>query len=435
MAAALIAPLVLVGALFVRQSLHEIALAGAEPQRARLWISLAVVALYVAASVAVALAIARDLAVHARGIKAAAMSLHAGDLTVDIPYIGEPGELGFIAGGMEAFRQATTDNALLISELETAQSWLRLALETGRMAAWRVTLPDGPIEPSPELAQVLGYPPDTKFQSDDFAAVIVDPDVVRRFHEERRRAASGELDHQALDEIVVAVRRQDTGEVGWALLRREVVIDPVRQRREIVGVAIDITERKRMMDELNHRVKNNLATVVSLAMQTAKSTGDLHGFLKAFTGRVQALSRISELLARRSWGQVELKDVIAATLRPNLDGVELAAGSPEHTAVSARAAISLCQILHELAINAAQHGALAAGGRVQIAWSTPDLRRGALTWTERSRAPTTPPTRVGFGIALIQRLADGDLGGSADLDFRPEGLTATINFDLQGATA
>ena len=129
--------------------------------------------------------------------------------------------------------------------------------------------------------------------------------------------------------------------------------------------------------------------------------------------------------------------MIATALRPHLGaGVEFKAGSPEHTAVSARAAVSLCQVLHELAANAAQYGALADdGGSLEIAWSEPDPEHGALTWTERTRKPTTPPARFGVGATLIHRVAAGDLGGRADLDFRPEGLRATINFELQGATA
>ena len=92
-------------------------------------------------------------------------------------------------------------------------------------------------------------------------------------------------------------------------------------------------------------------------------------------------------------------------------------------------------MLNELVVMAVLHGALGAeGGRVEIAWSEPDPDHSVLTWTERPCRPTLP-TATDVGATLIQRLTAGDLGGRADLDFRPEGLAATITFAMKGATA
>jgi PAS domain S-box-containing protein len=305
------------------------------------------------------------------------------------------------------------------------------------MGAWRRQLPFERVEFSPELAKLLGFPADAPPQFiSELEPLLVDPDQLNRFAEERERLSAGELDPE-LTERVVALRRRDTGEIRWFMLRRELVEDPQRKTRQIVGVAIDFTDRKHMMDELNHRVKNNLATVLSLAMQTAKSTEDMRLFVKLFTGRLQALSKINELLTRHAWEEVRVRDVVTTGLRPWLGpGLEALGGSPPDLAMSARAAVSLCLVLHELASGAERRGSLAAdGGKVEVAWSGPDPEHGVMTWTEERPDHETPGGDSDAGAPLIERLVRGDLGGRADFDFRPDGLHARISFALAGATA
>jgi two-component sensor histidine kinase len=410
-----------------------------------LWGSLALVGVALAASATIGWIMVRGFAVRARELLRTMRRLIAGDLSVAVPYRDEPGEIGQIASGVAALKLAAVERARLLDQLEDAnrtledhRSWLQLALEVGRMGAWRRKLPGQDMEISPELAQLAGRPPDapTRFP-EDIEPLLIDPEHLKRFAEENRRLEQGELDPE-LTEMVLPIRRRDTGEIRWLMLRRELVVDPSRGTRQIVGVAIDITERKHMMDELNHRVKNNLATVLSLAMQTAKSAEDVKTFQKVFTGRIQALSRINELLTRRAWTKVPVRDVLATTLRPYADaGSVQVGGSPEDLCVSARAAVSLSLVVHEMAAGAARAGALAGGdgGTVEVTWSEPDPEHGALEWTERSNRLATSREDLDGGSRLIERLASGDLGGSAELDFRPEGLRATISFALAGATA
>jgi two-component sensor histidine kinase len=408
------------------------------------WGGLALVALALAGSTAVAWATLHNLAVRVSGLLRTMDRLIAGDLAVTVPYRDEPGEVGQIAGGVEALKQATAERTRLLAELETAnreleehRSWLQLALEVGRMGAWRRRLPGGQLELSPELAQLAGFPPDVPLQfPDDIAPLMVEPEQLRRFVDEQTRLEQGELD-PGLTEVMMPIRRRDTGEIRWLMLRREMVADSASAARQIVGVAIDITERKHMMDELNHRVKNNLATVLSLAMQTAKSSEDVRTFQKVFTGRLQALARINELLARRAWAYVPVREVLNTALRSWLEsGAVEVGGSPEELSVSARAAVSLSLVLHEMAAAAARTGALAAeDGKLEVVWSEVDPDHGELEWTERAAHTTTSRETLDGGSRLIERLAEGDLGGRAEFDFRPEGLKATICFALAGATA
>ena len=410
-----------------------------------LWTSLVLVLLALSASAAMGWAIVYGLDVRARGLLSAMGRLVEGDLSVAVPYRDEPGEIGRIADGVQALKLATEERARLAAALERAnrelgdqRSWLKLAHEAGRMGAWRRPVPGNRMEISPELAELIGFPADTPpLLVSEISALLSDPDLLKRFSEEGSRLDAGQLDPE-LTELMVPVRLRDTDEIRWFLLRRELVEDPTRHTRQVVGVAIDITDRKHMMDELNHRVKNNLATVLSLAMQTAKSTEDVQEFVRLFTGRIQALAKINELLTRHAWTKVGVRDVVATALRPWIgEGLEVRGGSPPDLAVSARAAVSLCLVLHEMGNNAVRRGALAAdGGRVEVAWSEPEPEHGALTWTEgQPGRPQTPGGDNDTSTRLIERLIRGDLGGDADFDFRPDGLHATISFALTGATA
>ncbi|MHA7061785.1 PAS domain-containing sensor histidine kinase [Azospirillum argentinense] len=190
--------------------------------------------------------------------------------------------------------------------------------------------------------------------------------------------------------------------------------------------------RKLLIDELNHRVKNTLATVQSIAAQTLRSTPTPDAFEPTFTGRLMALSRAHDLLNLESWQGASLQDVLTtAFLAHDPDRVTLIG---ENLRVRTRAALALSMAVHELASNAAKHGALSApAGRVEIGWTVGD-RNGAsdvhLVWKERhGPAVMTPPGR-GFGCRLIERGLAHELGGTAQLDFEPDGLRCAITFPL-----
>lgn len=180
-----------------------------------------------------------------------------------------------------------------------------------------------------------------------------------------------------------------------------------------------------LVQELNHRVLNNLATVQSIARQTARTSTGLQDFLAAFQGRVIALGRTHELLSRSSWTSVDVRSIIAAEIAP-YDEQRFAANGPQLT-LGAGQAVSLGMIIHELATNSAKYGALSGGGAIRVEWRS-DGGRGELIWREHGGPPVSPPIRLGFGSNLIDRLARGDLGGEALLDYKPEGLVATVRF-------
>ncbi|UTP39642.1 GAF domain-containing protein [Phenylobacterium sp. LH3H17] len=191
-----------------------------------------------------------------------------------------------------------------------------------------------------------------------------------------------------------------------------------------------------LVNELNHRVKNTLATVQSIASHTLRGAISPQDVRADFEARILSLSRAHDVLTRRTWEGADLDEIAAATLEPFAGRGEtrVLRQGPE-VAVSPREALAISMALHELATNAAKYGALStADGQVSIAW---DLLRGArsrrlrLTWTETGGPPVAPPPRRGFGTRLIERGLARELNGSAHVAFPPEGVVCTVEAVLE----
>lgn len=204
---------------------------------------------------------------------------------------------------------------------------------------------------------------------------------------------------------------------------------------------IDISERKQaenaqkvLIDELNHRSKNTLATVQSLASQTARHAADLEEFLPTFTGRLLALARAHDLLTTRNWQDAPFEKLVHDIVAP-VSGGRVVAGGP-HVDLDPRTALSLTMVLNELLTNAAKYGALSArGGSVSLTWRIVDgeQSKGMLEceWRERGGPPVVPPKRRGFGTRLMERCIEHDLAGEFELVFEPEGTSCSIAFPVR----
>jgi PAS domain S-box-containing protein len=214
-----------------------------------------------------------------------------------------------------------------------------------------------------------------------------------------------------------------------------------------INMLVDITERKHaenrqklLIDELNHRVKNTLATIQSLAGQTARHANGLEDFSRRFEARLLALSRAHDLLTRRHWEGASLdsltREVLMAMAGNAARHVEI--GGPV-VDLDSRAALSLTMVLNELATNAIKYGALSSeGGMLSVAWRLEGSRlqpRLILEWRERGGPPVAPPTRRGIGTRLMERCIERDLGGQLDLAFEPSGVVCRISFAAGLVTA
>jgi two-component sensor histidine kinase len=186
-----------------------------------------------------------------------------------------------------------------------------------------------------------------------------------------------------------------------------------------------------LVNELNHRVKNTLATVQSIAAQTFREASDPAEARRKFDARLAALGRAHNVLSNEKWENAELREIVKGVLEPYAAGnrPRLHVAGPE-IRVAPHTALMISMALHELATNAAKYGALSSGtGEVFIDWApAPDNETDALrlTWREKGGPPVQPMERKGFGTRLIQDGFASQLGGSAMLDFDPAGLTCTL---------
>ncbi|MCP3397986.1 sensor histidine kinase [Bradyrhizobium sp. CCGB20] len=191
-----------------------------------------------------------------------------------------------------------------------------------------------------------------------------------------------------------------------------------------------------LIDELNHRVKNTLALMQAIAVQTFRSSSREER--TKFEGRLGALAEAHNLLSQEKWAGSELRDVIVRVLQPfllsNPDRIRMAGPA---VPLSPRLAVVLSMIVHEIATNAAKYGALSnEAGRVTLEWEViadtpkPRLR---LIWSEIGGPPVTAPVQRGFGSRLIERSARDQLGGEATVDFLPRGVVCTVTCVLDEA--
>ena len=219
--------------------------------------------------------------------------------------------------------------------------------------------------------------------------------------------------------------------------RQHELAETLEVRQTLRGAAAELRDREAerarasrrqqlMIHELNHRVKNTLATVQSLAWYSL-GRSEQDGRVQVFFERLSALSRTHDLLSERVWEDAELREVAARTLAPYASQVE-AVGAD--VGLTPNAAVNLSMVLHELATNAAKYGALSRPeGRVHLAWTLQgdNIR---LVWRETGGPVPAPPGEAGFGQRLIRTATTRDMGGSADLDFTPEGLVARLEIPL-----
>jgi signal transduction histidine kinase len=254
--------------------------------------------------------------------------------------------------------------------------------------------------------------------------------------EERLRDTNAELAQRVADLQIAAEEAKDSRRAALNLME-----DAVQSRASML---VEIAERRRgeerqhlLTDELNHRVKNTLATVQSIAAQTLKDVLDKDR-QKDFENRLMALSRTHDLLLRRSWQSVSLSELLVLELQPygSDENSRFVLDGPAIT-VKPKAGLALGLAFHELVTNAAKYGAFSKPtGQVRIVWelvSASEHRALRLKWTETGGPPVKKIGRKGFGTMVIQRGLSLELDGEVQVDFDPSGLVCTIEIPLSEA--
>ena len=315
--------------------------------------------------------------------------------------------------------------------LRRSEARMRLAQESGDVGSWEWDLDTEKKVCSAHNYHLIGVEPGTDLDTIDLEALIHPDDrdrVVAAF-----RATMSAGDPLSIEFRVV----RPTDGVRWLLTRAELHDRDTPRRGRLVGINIDLTERKLaearqrvLIQELHHRVKNTLAIVQSIARQTLRgSTGD-PAALEAFELRLANLARTHDLLMQNDLIGGTLHAIVAEAAAPyaGRDPGRFSASGPS-VEIEPRVAVALAMALHELWTNASKYGALSVeDGRIELTWGPMDdeEQRLRIVWREIGGPPVAPPARVGFGSKLIERVLAHELDGAASLDFRPDGLVCTI---------
>lgn len=315
-----------------------------------------------------------------------------------------------------------TEEALRHSELRQ-----RLAMEAAKMAIWELDTVNDTAVITPELCSMFGLDPASKPTLQDLRQ--------RYAASEREKVHAAGL--AALErgetryECEFRVRWPD-GSPHWLLMRAEILYGASNRPERVIGVILDIDGRKRQEEqerlflrELNHRVKNSLSVVQSIANQTFRDGRADPQALDAFRQRLHALASANDLLVARDWAAFSLGDLVEALVAPYRDPPGRIALSGDEVSLPPRLNASLALVVHELATNAARHGALANGqGHVVIDW-----RRAPhgveLSWTETGGDALAMPPNKGFGLRLISDILADELG-AVELEALPDGLRCRI---------
>ncbi|MDB5457639.1 MAG: histidine kinase, partial [Caulobacter sp.] len=311
-----------------------------------------------------------------------------------------------------------TERKEAADRLAVQEETLRLAVESADVGTWDLDLRTRVLTWSDRCKAMFGLPVDAAVTLDDFLAGLHDGDL-QAVMESFGRAIDPES--RADYEVEYRTAAPHDGGERWIAAKGRALFDASGRALRAVGTTVNITDRKRaelhlrlMVNELNHRVKNSLATIQAIAAQTFRDAHSLPDAQDAFTSRIIALAEAHDVLTRENWESADIQEVARRTagLHGGEDRFDLTGPSIR---LSPRTALSLSMALHELATNALKYGALSVpAGRVAIDWSVTRDAAGArlsLVWSEHGGPPVTPPTRKGFGSRLVERGLAAELAG------------------------
>ena len=315
--------------------------------------------------------------------------------------------------------------------LEERNVQLALAAKTGLVGSYAYDTDTEMMQISEGYAAIHGFPERTAEIARSECLATVHPDDIARvkllrseaFHEQRR-------EYNVEYRII-----RPSDEIRWVETRCFISYDAVGYPKRVVGVSIDITERKRaeehqrvLVAELDHRVKNVLATVSAVAGHTLETSSSMSHFVAALDGRIRSMAAAHELLSTRQWQGMPMAELVrrefaayASSNNTKIDGPEVM--------LSAEAGQAMAMVIHELVTNAAKYGALSTqSGHVSVRWYR-KLNGSAqlvVVWQETGGPRVEAPKKSGYGTGVVRDLIPYEFGGTVDLSFAPEGVRCRL---------
>jgi PAS domain S-box-containing protein len=306
---------------------------------------------------------------------------------------------------------------------------LALAERAARVGSIAYDVDSDKLQISAGYAALHGFPSGTREITRSEWKVGVHQDDLARVEELRNRAFRSRSNEYGVDYRIV----WPGGEIRWIDARMFVSYRSDGRPQRVVGVNIDITGRKRaeqqqstLHAELDHRVKNVLATVSAIAAHTKDASNSMNDFVTALDSRIRSMASTHELLSSSRWEGVHLRELVRRELAPYASNNNACIEGSE-VILRAEAAQAVASAVHELATNAAKYGALAKrGGRVSVRLHSASNGQApgplVIEWLETGGPPLEMPSNSGYGRRVITELVPYELGGTADLVFLPEGI-------------
>jgi PAS domain S-box-containing protein len=328
---------------------------------------------------------------------------------------------------MAELRRTAAKRQVAEQELQASKDRLQLAFDATQLGWWQYDVLRREGSGDARFKEIFDITAD-KMSMEDLTKRL-HPDDADGFWTNRQAALDSTNSKPYAHEF--RIRRRD-GTIRWVEAHGLAYYEGAGSERRVVslgGTVQDITERKEreekehlLMREINHRAKNMLSVVDSIAHQTA--TRNPEDFVERFSERIQALSANQDLLVRNEWQGVDVEDLVRAQLAHFADLIGsriIVHGTKLRLNPASAQAIGLA--LHELATNAGKYGALSTDkGHVDIGWEASD-GTFAMTWAEREGPPVFAPERRGFGSTVIEAMAERSVGGTVDLDYSLSGVT------------
>jgi PAS domain S-box-containing protein len=337
---------------------------------------------------------------------------------------------GTVIGAINCFQDVTAEHDMRLA-LERQQRNFDLAMIASKMGTWRYTLADN-ICVYDDNAQGLYGLAEARFLHDEHG-------VKAKFHAEDMdrmwASVTKALDPAGDGRYDVEYRvKQADGSWRWLSAWGLTEFEGKGAKRKavaIAGASRDLSDQKRaeelqrlLTNELNHRIKNSLATVQSIVATSLRSADDLETASEAVVARIVSLAQAHDLLTDRNWSGANLLDLVTRAIAPFASG-QITVEGPSFD-VSPRQALALSMALHELGTNATKYGALSEpSGRVDLRWTIQNERLH-LDWRETGGPRVVAPSRRGFGSRLLEGILSRDLNGETRLEFAAEGVRCSI---------
>ena len=323
-----------------------------------------------------------------------------------------------------------------VGDLARSEDRLRFILEAGRFGLWTLDLSDLRLLASDVCKENFGRDHTDSFTYGDLLASIP-PGDRERMQATVRQSIESHTDYDI--EYPICTPK---GERRWVQVRGQTSYAADGTPLTMAGVSIDVTERKLgeehrtlLAAELDHRVKNSMANVQAVVSQTLRTAASLADARLNLEARLASLARAHDVLTVGGWSAVKMTEVVEGALAPFRVGTgrRFTVGGPD-VRLTPRLALAFALALHELATNAVKYGALSnEKGRVILNWEVHDGAvpdRLWMRWEEVGGPQVTKPTRTGFGSRMIERALATELGGTAEIEYRPKGIVFTVEAPL-----